>query len=139
MSSCPTVREAENGSIPFETGEAEDMPFAFEVSAFKWFETFNSMVLMKDSSMPKVLLHAEIAPSPFFSRNWYVFTCSYLFLHLLLCHQTDRQANSYYTNLPLPTCSQTTSFNLLMYYQLLFLFHSEAIQHHSRTMKVSCD
>lgn len=53
----------------FETGKVEDMPFTFEVSAFKYFETFNSTVLMKDSSMPKVLLCKEIAPSPFLSRS----------------------------------------------------------------------
>lgn len=53
----------------FETGEVEDIPFAFEVTAFKYFETFNSTVLMKDSSMPKVVLHAEIASSPSLSRT----------------------------------------------------------------------
>lgn len=51
----------------FETGELEDMPFNFEVSASRYLGSFNSVVLMKDSSMPKVL-HAEIAPSALLSR-----------------------------------------------------------------------
>jgi len=46
------------------------------------------MFLMKDLSMPKVILHAEVSPSPCLSRRWYLFTWPYFFLHLLLGHQT---------------------------------------------------
>lgn len=91
---------------------------------------------MKDSSLPKVL-HAEIAPSALLSRTWYPFICHTLFsTYCSVTRMSSRQSLTA-PNLPLHTCSQTTSVSILVYYQLLFLICSEAMKHHSRTMKLS--
>lgn len=132
LSFCTAVREEEAQCLWNRWSRRHAFPFWGECFQVAW--NLQLCGLMKDCSMPKVL-HVEIAPSALLSRIWYPFP--YFILYFLFCHKNDKQAKSYCDNLPLLTCSQTTSFGILVYYQLLFLFHSEAMQHHPRTMKLS--